>query len=160
MKQSYKSIYAAISTMFYSGLISRGPGTWGSLAAIPPGLFLFWFGGIGTLLLASFIVFFLGWYVAAKFSAVTRIHDDKRIVIDEVVGQWITLAAALYLFGFLIISAVIAFILFRFFDILKPWPIFWCDQKLKNAFGIMLDDVLAACYAIIVMIGLHYAGFS
>ena len=79
--------------------------------------------------------------------------DPSWIVVDEVVGMWIAAAAAplsLLWFG-------IAFLLFRFFDILKPWPVGWADRKVGGGMGVMLDDVFAGLYAAVIILVARFA---
>ena len=83
------------------------------------------------------------------------VHDHGSIVWDEFVGVFIVLASIPTLS---LLWIAIAFILFRFFDILKPYPIRYFDQKLESGFGIMVDDVLAAVYAVIVIAILRIVG--
>ena len=121
-----------------SGLSPKMPGTMGSLAAIPF-YFLFIQAGhwiyLGLVLLA--IPF--GIYLCQRVADDLKIKDPACIVWDEFVGMWITL--------FMLPDAwywlPIGFALFRFFDIVKPWPIDWLDKNLAGGYGIMLDDVVA-----------------
>lgn len=136
-----------ISTWFHVGNLPKAPGTFGSIAALPFAWGLVWLGGPWLLLLGTIPVFIAGLWAAKHFMAETGEHDPGAIVIDEVVGQWLTLLVApltplAYLAGFL---------LFRVFDILKPWPIGWLDQQVQGALGVMIDDVVAALYAAIVL---------
>ena len=132
-----------LATWFGSGLLPRAPGTWGSLAALPFGLVLFWLSGPVGLLAASAVVFALGLWAARGYEQAAAVKDPGAIVIDEVVGQWIALVPA----GLNPLGVVLAFVLFRVFDIAKPWPVGWADRHLKGAFGIMADDVIAGLYA-------------
>ena len=75
-------------------------------------------------------------------------HDYKGIVWDEIVGMYVTLLAV----SFSLINSTLAFILFRLMDILKPWPINYLDKKIKGGLGIMLDDLFAAFYSIILLL--------
>ena len=111
--------------------------------------------------ISTLIIFVIGTYSADRYSKLTEINDPKEVVIDEVVGQMLTIFLTIpFSFMFLsnsvpidllvIISLLVSFILFRIFDILKPWPINWIDKKIKGGFGIMLDDVMAAIFAIVV----------
>lgn len=84
-----------------------------------------------------------------------REKDSSMIVIDEVVGMWIALIPALLSPS----SILLAFILFRVFDILKPYPISYFDKKFKGPMGVMIDDVIAGIFAAIIMMGLRYVGF-
>jgi phosphatidylglycerophosphatase A len=134
---------ALLATWFGSGLLPVVPGTWASLAALPFAALLVWLGGPLLVLLASAAMFPLGMWAADAYMAATRVHDPPAIVIDEVVGQWLTLALVpidpvLYALGFL---------LFRIFDVLKPWPANFVDRAVTGGFGVMLDDVVAAVYA-------------
>ncbi|MDO4431047.1 MAG: phosphatidylglycerophosphatase A [Lonepinella koalarum] len=131
-----------------SGLLRPAPGTWGSLV----GMFL----GIGLLQVLSFnsflvltaLSFLLGCYLCQKTADDMGVHDHGSIVWDEFVGVWIVLLAMPELSWF---WAIAVFATFRFFDILKPYPIRYFDEKLESGFGIMLDDVLAAIYAVMVI---------
>ncbi|WP_290697831.1 phosphatidylglycerophosphatase A [Amphritea sp.] len=126
-----------------SGAAPWAPGTVGTLAAIPffllmQPLSLFWYGVI--LLVTSLI----GIYLCGKTSDDMGVHDHGGIVWDEFVGYWLTMFAAPT--GWLWI--IIGFVLFRIFDIIKPWPISWADKKVAGGLGIMLDDILAGLMAL------------
>ena len=99
--------------------------------------------------------FALGCYLCQKTADDMGVHDHGSIVWDEFVGVFIVLAA---IPSSSLPWIVIAFVLFRFFDILKPYPIRYFDQKLESGFGIMVDDVLAAIYAVIVIAILRIIG--
>jgi phosphatidylglycerophosphatase A len=109
---------------------------------------------IGAYLALGFFFSILGIFAADKYCRQTQKEDPSEIVIDEVAGQWLAAAAPLFLNWFYganaAISAVqllVIFLLFRFFDILKPWPISWCDEKIPGGFGVMIDDILAGIAA-------------
>lgn len=132
----------AIATGFYSGMLPKAPGTWGSLAAI-----IFWLPLRSLSLLhyiyALIIVFVVGVLVAGTAEKLLNRPDAGPIVIDEFLGMFITLMLApnhpvAWVFGF---------ILFRIFDIFKPFPVSWFDQKIHGGIGIMMDDVCAGIYA-------------
>lgn len=144
-----------IATWFGAGLLPKAPGTWGSLAAIPFGLMIYKFLGPAGLALATIAITFLGAWAAAEFDKHEQTHDNSRIVVDEVAGQWISLLPA-GLDPFLI---VLSFLLFRAFDITKPWP---CRnlEKLPGGWGVMADDIAAGFYALIIITGLRYAGLA
>lgn len=136
-----------IGTWFWVGRLRPAPGTWGSLAALPFAWGLLSYGGRAALLAAAVTAFISGLWAAKIFTAHAGGGDPKSVVIDEVVGQWVALIAApLTITGF-----AVAFLMFRIFDIFKPWPANWADRKLKNALGIMLDDVLAGLYALVAV---------
>ena len=131
---------------FGSGLLPKAPGTYGTLAAIP---FYFLLAEFSTLtyvivLLATFGVGVWLCDIAVKDSGV---QDHPSIVWDEMVGYWLTM----FLVPVGLIWAFLGFCLFRLFDIWKPWPINLVNDKIKGGFGVMLDDILAAVYAWIVL---------
>ncbi|MDP3935402.1 MAG: phosphatidylglycerophosphatase A [Alphaproteobacteria bacterium] len=139
-----------IATWFKVGLWPKMPGTWGSLMAIPAAALLYFIFGVKGLMIATFIVFILG-IVSSYFVLYSSLDSDPSfIVIDEVAGQWLVLWAA----GNDIRFWIVGFVLFRLFDILKPFPIkpietyFAEGSQLSKATGIMVDDIAAAIYAI------------
>lgn len=136
---------------FGSGCAPKAPGTFGTLMAVVLYLPLqylpiFWFCGV---ILLSFI---FGIYCCEKASKALGVHDHGGIVWDEFVGFWIVMIAAPE--GWLWV--VLGFCLFRLFDIWKPQPIQWLDEKVTGGLGIMLDDVLAGIYALIVLQLMHH----
>ncbi len=141
------SIATWLATWFHVGHLPKAPGTFGSIAALPFAWILMTSGGPWLLLLATIFVFILGLWAAKRYMAEVGEHDPGAIVIDEVAGQWLTLLAApLTPFAYLLGLAA-----FRFFDIVKPWPIGWLDRHASGAFGVMIDDIAAAFYAGIVV---------
>lgn len=149
-----------ITSFFGAGLLPVAPGTWGSLAALPAGYLLHYLGGFPLLLAATVLVFALGLWATAKATEGQDDHDPSEIVIDEVVGQWIALmpiSAGMWHAGFAPHlfpwpGWVGAFLMFRLFDIWKPWPVSWADN-MHTPLGVMLDDVLAGIMAAIVVLG-------
>ncbi|SFP60022.1 phosphatidylglycerophosphatase A family protein [Tranquillimonas alkanivorans] len=147
-----------IATFFYTGLLKPGPGTWGSAAAIPVAWLLHWAGGFPLLALATVLVFALGTYSAKAESARLGVHDPSEIVIDEVVGMWIALwplSAGLWHAGvagyvFPWPGWVGGFVMFRLFDIYKPWLVGRADRR-GDIWGLMLDDVIAGVFAAVVV---------
>ncbi len=147
-------ISMAVATFGGSGLSPKAPGTCGSLAALPFGALLLWLGGSELLLFSAAIVFFLGWYVSDGIARQeggnpvnSNLSDPQFIVIDEVAGQFIALCAA----GLNFWDFALAFALFRFFDITKPFPASWADSKVPGGLGIMLDDIFAGTYAFMAL---------
>lgn len=132
-----------LGTWFGSGKSPKAPGTCGSLAALPFGALIVLIFGSGTLFLASVALYFTGIWAAKIVMEETKSHDPGMIVIDEVVGQWLALIFAPLNFW----AYLLAFGFFRLFDILKPHPVGWIDMEMKNATGVMLDDVVAGLYA-------------
>lgn len=140
---------------FGSGLAPKAPGTFGTLAAIP----IFWLiQDLSWPLYLSWLLvtFALGVYWCDKSAKQLGVHDHGGIVWDEFVGYWITMFLAPKSWWWMLLG----FLLFRLFDIVKPWPINWLDRKVGGGFGIMIDDVLAGIYAFVVLqtIIYFYAG--
>lgn len=128
-----------------SGLSRKAPGTMGTLAAIPLYALMHALGlsSIGMLVLTS-ILFFIGVWAAEQTTQALKVHDYEGIVIDEIVGMWLVLALAPSISFYVVLS----FGLFRLFDIFKPWPIRYFDQKVGGGLGIMMDDIMAAVMAL------------
>lgn len=136
---------------FGSGLSPKAPGTAGTLMAIP--LYLLLEPLSWPIYLAIVVVTGLVGIALCDLSAKRLgVHDHPGIVWDEFVGYWITMFLAPS--GWLWI--VIGFVLFRIFDILKPWPISWLDRHVGGGLGIMVDDILAGLFAFGVMQGLYF----
>jgi len=145
-KQLFKNPNHLFAFGFGSGLAKKAPGTFGTLAAIP--FFLLLQNLSWPLYLSWLLVTFaLGVIWCDRSSKAMGVHDHGGIVWDEFVGFWITMFMAPT--GW--VWVVIGFVLFRFFDILKPWPINWLDKKVHGGFGIMIDDALAGIYALLVL---------
>jgi len=136
---------------FGSGMAAKAPGTFGTLAAIPlylliAPLSLSWY--LGVLL----IIIFAGFYICGKAAEDMQVHDHGAIVWDEFAGLLITMIAAPTGWQWV----VIGFLLFRLFDILKPWPIRVLDAKVKGGVGIMIDDVFAGIGSLVCLQILAY----
>ena len=129
-----------------SGLVPKAPGTFGTLAAIPLYLVMQPLGLLGYLLLTA-VFFVLGIWLCHQAIKVFERNDPSEVVWDEVVGFLVTMIAAPAGWQWL----VLGFVLFRIFDIWKPWPVRLADHKLHGGLGIMLDDVIAGIYALIVL---------
>jgi phosphatidylglycerophosphatase A len=136
-----------LATWFGAGLLPVTPGSWGAFAALPVAWAVRARSGLPGLAVAAAIVFFVGWWAASRVAAASGVEDPGAVVIDEVAGQWLVLLAAP---PDLAVWAI-AFVLFRIFDIGKPWPVGWADRHVHGGLGIMLDDVLAAGYAALVL---------
>ena len=140
-------------TWFGAGFSYHAPGTVGTLNGLPMAVLIAWLAGGPALALAAIVPFLLGIFYSARYlRQEPAITDPQWIVIDEVVGLWITLSVV----PLNVVWYVLGFGLFRLADIYKPWPVSWADQKLPGAWGIMLDDVLAGLYAAGVLLGLQY----
>ncbi len=149
MNISLKNPFHFIALGFGAGLIKPAPGTWGSLVGVLLAV-LFWQLTQSALffLFLTLFGFLFGCYCCEKVSRDLKVHDDGRIVWDEIVAIWL-IFSFLPQYHWLYYS--LSFIVFRFFDILKPAPIRYFDTHLKGGFGIMFDDILAALYSIITL---------
>ncbi len=132
-----------------SGAAPKAPGTFGTLAAVP-----LWYlmaqTSLPVYLGLTLIAFVIGIWLCGRTSRDLGVHDHGGIVWDEFVGYWVTMIAVPV--GW--IWALLGFILFRLFDIWKPWPIRPVDRRVHGGLGIMLDDVLAGVFAGLVLQGL------
>ena len=131
---------------FGTGLARFAPGTFGTLAAIP----VYWFMQPLSVLyyaILTLLLFAVGIFLCGSAARKLGVHDHSGIVWDEIVGYLITMFLTPAGIG----SIVLGFVLFRLFDIWKPWPISWLDAKVSGGLGIMVDDVLAGIYAAVVL---------
>jgi phosphatidylglycerophosphatase A len=110
--------------------------------------------GAAGLAIAALIAFLVGWWAAAAVAKASAVEDPGAIVIDEIAAQWLVLLAA----PPAPLPYALAFLLFRAFDIWKPWPARWADRNVKGGFGIMLDDLFAALYAMLALLVLLALG--
>ena len=131
---------------FGSGLSPKAPGTAGTLAAVPLVYFALAL-PLWAYVLLTLVIIIAGVWICDNSSKRLGVHDHPGIVWDEIAGLFITLLAA----PAGLIWLAVGFVLFRFFDILKPWPIGWLDRQVGGGLGIMLDDVLAGIYALICL---------
>ncbi len=143
-------------TVGYSGLLPKAPGTWGSLVSLIMGIALLFVLPAQTLFLSALLITLFAIKIIDKHE-VDNEHDDKRIVIDELVGMWIALSIAPasmismetlldYKSG-IAIELLLSFVLFRYFDIKKPSIIGRIDRETKGGLGVMGDDVIAGLAA-------------
>lgn len=150
-KLLFKDVYVFLALGFGTGLYKNAPGTLGTLVALP----IFF---LTTLLPENvdyiFVVtlFFIGIYVSDHTSRLLNIKDPSSIVIDEIVAYLIVLLFT----EFSIQNVLITFVLFRLFDIWKPFPINILDSKLKGGLGIMIDDIGATIYTLIIFNLINY----
>lgn len=154
-----------IGTVLGVGYIRPASGTWGSLVALPWGWLLHVVGGFPLLAMGIVLSFLGGWWATARMTAGQADHDPSEIVIDEVAGQWIALVPLSWVawsgqIDILVMwpGWIAAFALFRLFDIWKPGPVGWADER-GDAFGVMLDDVIAGVFAalgVMALAGLYH----
>ena len=153
-------IARAIGTVCGVGNLRPAPGTWGSVAALPLAWGLHTLGGVVLLAVATIAVFAAGWWATAQITHGSDNHDPSEVVVDEVVGQWLALFPLSYAAstrGLDILDLwpgwISALILFRLFDIWKPWLVGKADRR-GDALGVMLDDVIAGVFAALGVIAL------
>jgi len=167
-----KTIVNLLATCFYVGKIPVAPGTFGSIAGVIMvllfsynsygSIYLPFEGNLKPLIFATLKITIIGFLCCRKYEQIFKIHDDKRVVIDEVAGVFFTFLILFYMLAtwpiannvcndtyWAINYLLVPFIAFRFFDIIKPWPVSWADN-LKHSAGVMLDDIIAGILAGIV----------
>ena len=147
-----------IATIFGVGTLRPAPGTWGSLVALPLFYVAHVTGGFSGVVVATLIIFALGWWATLEMTRNREDHDPSEIVIDEVAGQWIAIlpiAMWPHAYEISIWYWFLAFAGFRMFDIIKPGLVGWADRQV-SPIGVMLDDIIAglmtAAAIILVMI--------
>lgn len=135
-----------LATGFFSGAIPFAPGTFGTLIGLPI-CFLFarFHPGLSVVCVLLFIIIAIG--VASAAEKILKQKDPAKIVIDEIAGLLVTFVGLPFNTG----TAVFGFIIFRAFDILKPFPIRLLERKVSGGSGVVLDDVLAGIYANLVL---------
>lgn len=135
-----------IATGFYSGYLPKAPGTWGSLVGV---LLVFLLHALSLQIYLSVVagLFIVGSFVAGEAEKILDDRDPGVVVIDEIVGMLITMIAV----PVTPLTMALGFILFRGFDIAKPFPVNFFDQHFHGGLGIMLDDVVAGIYSLIIM---------
>ena len=148
-----------ICTILFVGFFPVAPGTLASFVALLIAYFIYSFGGFLLLLAFTVFSFIFGLYFISKYiSEYHKPADPKEIVIDEVIGQSIPIYMYEIAHGTTkdfnesILFYTYIFILFRFFDIKKPFPINFFDRKFKNSFGVIMDDVIAGFYVVLTLI--------
>src|SRR5689334_6394863 len=146
-------IVTVLSTFFGVGFVRIAPGTVASFVALPLAWLITWKLGVTALCVASLATYVLGVWSCGQYAVRTGVADPSQCVIDEVAGQWFACAVApLSLIGF-----AIAFVLFRFFDITKLWPVS-LGERLPGGLGIMTDDMIAGALSAVIIAGLRLQG--
>jgi len=141
-----------LATWFGIGYLPVAPGTWASLAALPLAWGITAWAGWPGLAIAAVLATAIGIWCSGVYAARSGTEDPGPVVIDEVAGQWLVLLAVPLdplLYG-------IAFVTFRLFDIVKPWPVSWADRSVGGGLSIMLDDIFAGAYGLAVMVVVTY----
>jgi phosphatidylglycerophosphatase A len=127
-----------------AGLAPQAPGTWGTLSAFPIYFVAYLGGGSNAVLITSVLFFGLGVWAAGVTGKAMGVADHGSIVIDEIAAFLLVLAFVPPTFAWM----TVAFVLFRVFDIVKPWPIRLADRTIKGGFGVMFDDFIAALFTL------------
>ena len=140
---------------FGSGLAPKAPGTFGTIAAIPLVCLLAYSTTLTGYVLVTLLASLIGIWLCGKTAHDMMVHDDSSIVWDEIAGLLITMIAVPLNWQTLLLG----FVLFRILDILKPWPISYLDARVHGGFGIMIDDILAGVFALILMHITLYLGW-
>ncbi|MDC3000821.1 phosphatidylglycerophosphatase A [Candidatus Pelagibacter sp.] len=155
-----KKINVLISTFFGNGYISKIPGTFTSLSTLIILYILFevfQFKNLNYILILYSITFFYSFYAVMDSETEFENKDPRQIVIDEVLGQAMPIILIVYLSYKNLINIPVeiyyflSFILFRFFDIVKPFPVSYFDKQHKNFFGIIMDDIMAGLYTMLII---------
>ena len=142
-----------LATWFGAGYLRPAPGTWASLVALPFAWLILWQLGPPALGAAAAVAYAAGVWATGVHEAKSGGVDPSECVIDEVAGQWLAcIAAPLTPLGF-----VLAFVLFRLFDIAKLWPVS-LGEKLPRGWGIMTDDVIAGALSAVIIAALRRQG--
>jgi len=150
-----------VAAGFGSGWLPKAPGTWGSLAALPIGLAQLYLVGLLGLVAGLILVTIVGFYACARVLPTLADADPGWIVIDEWAGQWLCLLiAAPFLLHHPILLAVAAFVLFRLFDIVKPWPIRPLEHIGPSWWSIMVDDLAAGLLGGTLLAALAWAAMA
>ena len=140
------NIIMFLATGFYSGRLPKAPGTWGSLVALPIHFLLLKL-SFNAYLISLGILFLLAISTAGSAEKILDTKDPGCIVIDEIIGMLI----ALFALPATPVVFVLGFILFRIFDIFKPFPVSWLDTHLNGGVGIVMDDIMAGLYSYICL---------
>ncbi|MDO6558406.1 phosphatidylglycerophosphatase A family protein [Paraglaciecola chathamensis] len=140
---------------FGSGLAPKAPGTFGTIAAIPLVCLLAYSTTLTGYVLVTLLASLIGIWLCGETAHDMMVHDDSSIVWDEIAGLLITMIAVPLNWQTLLLG----FVLFRILDILKPWPISYLDARVHGGFGIMIDDILAGVFALILMHITLYLGW-
>ena len=149
-------IISIFPTLFGIGYSPIVPGTIGSIFSIVFLYFLIQFVSYSFLVIIFLIIFFTSLKLIEKYSNLLKSHDSSKIVIDEFLGIFLIILFYDYLkFANDFIMFLLILLLFRFFDVLKVFPINWVDKNIKNSFGVVLDDLLAGVYSIIVLYSIN-----
>ncbi|WP_448605884.1 phosphatidylglycerophosphatase A [Neorickettsia risticii] len=165
-KNRKQDVFTKCATCFGIGYLSPVPGTLGSILAFVflPLIIFFPLSTAYVVLISSFL-FLIGIWSCDKYETTYSLEDPKEVIIDELIAQLILFLCISCAFGssfelsIMLLLCVISFVLFRFFDIVKPWPISLVQKNIHGGFGVMLDDLLAAFATFIIISIVTYVLF-
>jgi phosphatidylglycerophosphatase A len=147
------SLTTLLATWFGVGYLKPASGTWASVVALPLAWLIVWKLGPLALVAASLVAYAVGVWSTGIYEARSGISDPSECVIDEVAGQWLACAAA----PLTPIAFVLAFLLFRLFDITKLWPVS-LGEELPGGWGVMTDDMIAGAMAAVLVAAARWQG--
>ena len=144
-----------LSTLYFVGKISPIPGTLGSLIGMVVGIFLLYYSSLLIFLSILILLFIISYFSISSYTIDPKSsgHDPAEVIIDEFLGQLISMIPIFTLaqgIKSLLVYGLISFVLFRFFDIIKPWPISYFDN-MKNPLGVILDDIAAGIISALIL---------
>ena len=144
-----------LSTLYFVGKISPIPGTLGSLIGMVVGIFLLYYSSLLIFLSFLILLFIISYFSIRSYTIDPKSsgHDPAEVIIDEFLGQLISMIPIFTLaqgIKSLFVYGLISFVLFRFFDIIKPWPISYFDN-MKNPLGVILDDIVAGIISALIL---------
>ena len=144
-----------LSTLYFVGKISPIPGTLGGLIGMVVGIFLLYYSSLLIFLSILILLFIISYFSISSYTIDPKSsgHDPAEVIIDEFLGQLISMIPSFTLaqgIKSLLVYGLISFVLFRFFDIIKPWPISYFDN-MKNPLGVILDDIAAGIISALIL---------
>ena len=142
-----------ISTLFFIGYVKWAPGTIGSLFSLIIIIFLHSIVNKNEFIIIFICILLMATICIRIYSKSVNKHDAKEIVIDEFLGIYfiIIFSYDFEIFNNEFIKILLILLFFRIFDIIKPFPANWIDKKMKNSYGIIIDDIIAGIYTIIIL---------
>jgi len=143
----FQSVWRIVAFGFGSGLLRPAPGTWGTLLGWLLWIVLLQGRSDGFILIVLVTAFVIGCWACERAGRALGVPDHGGMVWDEIVAFWLVL----WLTPHSLAAQAVAFVLFRGFDIVKPQPVRYFDARFKGGFGVMLDDIVAAAYSLLIM---------
>ena len=141
------------STLFFIGYVKWAPGTFGSIFSLITIIFLHNIVNKNEFIILFICIFLIATICIKIYSKSVNKHDAKEIIIDEFLGIYLIIICSydFKIFNNEFVKILLIFLFFRIFDILKPFPANWIDKNMRNSYGIILDDIVAGIYTIIIL---------